>query len=246
MLQLSVFDLTLSAFNPYFPLRVVFNVMWYGDWCNVVPQNPAGVYGYESPDYPAFYYIAALDMSVAAASLLGEDADAARYSGIATAARVQYSTLFYDAQSACYSNCTPMSQIFALALGLQAPGSAANEAVWSNAMSWWANDTNSGIPLHFGGGISQLHLGLPQWDAHSSSAFFLRMHLQEDRVPGFGTWIVQDGATTLFENWDTSGSRNHIMFGSAGAWCKSSLLGPNSSPSRSTSIRIRLASLCRL
>ena len=87
-------------------------------------------------------------------------------------------------------------------------------------MSWWTNDTTLGIPLHFGGGIFQLQYGLPLWDANNATAFFLGMHLQTDRVPGFGTWVAQDGATTLFENWDAGGSRNHIMFGSVGAWCE--------------------------
>jgi len=115
----------------------------------------------------------------------------ARYTEIASSARAQYTSLFFDAHSACYANCTPMSQIFALALGLQTPGSVVDQAVGSNAMSWWTNGTVSGIPLHFGGGISQLHLSLPLWDAHNATAFFLGMHLQEDRVPGFGTWITR-------------------------------------------------------
>ena len=34
--------------------------------------------------------------------------------------------------------------------------------------------------------------------------------------PGWGYWIDELGANTLFQNWDGSQSRNHIMFGSIG------------------------------
>jgi alpha-L-rhamnosidase len=34
--------------------------------------------------------------------------------------------------------------------------------------------------------------------------------------PGWGYWVDELGATTLFQNWDGSQSRNHIMFGSIG------------------------------
>ncbi len=45
--------------------------------------------------------------------------------------------------------------------------------------------------------------------------------------PGWGYWIEELGATTLFQNWDGSQSRNHIMFGSIGDYFYKGLAGIN-------------------
>ncbi len=42
--------------------------------------------------------------------------------------------------------------------------------------------------------------------------------------PGWGNWIEQ-GATTLWEQWDGTESRNHIMFGDVSAWFYKNLAG---------------------
>jgi len=47
--------------------------------------------------------------------------------------------------------------------------------------------------------------------------------------PGWGHWIEQ-GATTLWENWDGSDSRNHIMFGHVSAWFFKHLAGIQTDP----------------
>ena len=40
----------------------------------------------------------------------------------------------------------------------------------------------------------------------------------QTEFPGWGNWIIR-GATTLWEQWDGSGSQTHIMFGDFVAWC---------------------------
>ncbi|MBE6359614.1 MAG: hypothetical protein E7057_10275 [Lentisphaerae bacterium] len=40
----------------------------------------------------------------------------------------------------------------------------------------------------------------------------------QTEFPGWGNWIVR-GATTLWEQWNGSGSQTHIMFGDFAAWC---------------------------
>jgi alpha-L-rhamnosidase len=47
--------------------------------------------------------------------------------------------------------------------------------------------------------------------------------------PSFGWWIEQ-GATTTWEQWDGSGSRNHPMFGGAITWFYRELAGMNTDP----------------
>jgi alpha-L-rhamnosidase len=49
--------------------------------------------------------------------------------------------------------------------------------------------------------------------------------------PSWGYWIEQ-GATTLWQNWDGSQSRNHVMFGSIDEWFYNTLAGIRPDPSQ--------------
>ncbi len=55
-----------------------------------------------------------------------------------------------------------------------------------------------------------------------------RVASQKD-LPSWGWWIEQ-GATTLWEQWNGSESRNHIMFGDISAWLYKGLAGINPDP----------------
>jgi alpha-L-rhamnosidase len=54
------------------------------------------------------------------------------------------------------------------------------------------------------------------------------MASQKD-LPSWGYWIEQ-GATTLWEQWNGTESRNHIMFGDVSAWFYKALAGINGDP----------------
>lgn len=48
--------------------------------------------------------------------------------------------------------------------------------------------------------------------------------ITQKEFPGWG-WCVDQGATTLWENWNGKGSQNHIMFGDISAWMYQYLAG---------------------
>jgi alpha-L-rhamnosidase len=54
------------------------------------------------------------------------------------------------------------------------------------------------------------------------------MAAQKD-LPSWGWWIEQ-GATTLWEQWNGTESRDHIMFGDISAWFYKALAGINGDP----------------
>ena len=167
----------------------------WGDWANYIP----GPYGFQTPEYPQFFYIRALEITTKFATRLGFSADAAYYGGLATAARALYQSTYFNSTTSCYAGCTYVSQVFALTLGLAGPqGSPTEQAVWANAMSWWAANATHGLAEHFGGGIISLKYSLPLLDAHGNTGLALKMHMQTDRAPGFGYWITTGGATTLW------------------------------------------------
>jgi len=43
--------------------------------------------------------------------------------------------------------------------------------------------------------------------------------LTQTTCPGWANWVKNGGATTLWEHWDGTSSRNHIMFGDFSGWC---------------------------
>lgn len=69
-------------------------------------------------------------------------------------------------------------------------------------------------------GLKYLFNLLHQTD-HSDLLYEMVTHRQ---IPGLGYWIDQ-GATTLWQDWDGSMSLNHIMFGSVSEWFFESLAG---------------------
>lgn len=208
----------------------LFNLFFWGDWANYLP----GPYAFKTPEYPQYFYIRALEITAKFATRLGHASDAARYTNLATAARSLYLSTYYHADTACMANCTYVSQIFALDLGL-IPEADIDRA-WAHCMDWFGPNATQpqGLPDHFGGGIISLKYLYPQLTKRGLTGLGLRMHLQSDRPPGFGYWIANN-ATTLWEAYDMTStvggaSRNHIMFGASGSWYYKQLAGLDRAP----------------
>lgn len=182
------------------------------------------------------WYIFALDSTSDFAARVGQPGDAAHYAGLAAAARAAYLAAYYNATTGCFTgNCTYVSQVFGLSLGLLPKGSAAEAAAWARAVDWFGPDATHGLANHTGAGIISLKYLYPLLDRFGMTGQGLRMQLQTDRAPSFGYWITQQGATTLWEAWDltsTSGgaSYSHIMFGGTGSWYYTTLAGLGRAP----------------
>ena len=74
-------------------------------------------------------------------------------------------------------------------------------------------------------GLKYLFNLLHQTD-HSDLLYEMVTHRE---IPGLGYWMEQ-GATTLWQDWDGSMSHNHIMFGSVSEWFYESLAGIQRDP----------------
>ena len=72
------------------------------DWANFIP----GPYGFQTPEYPQFFYIRALEITTKFATRLGFAADAAYFGGLATAARALYQKTYFVPATNCYAGCT--------------------------------------------------------------------------------------------------------------------------------------------
>jgi alpha-L-rhamnosidase len=200
-------------------------VAWWGDWANYEKNN------YRPAEWSDFFFCVALAKTLAFAQRLGLEPDVARYSQLLADARSLYLRTYYNATSACYSDCGYVPQLLGLALGLQPEGGAEELRVWASAVQWWAPGGAHALwPGHFGGGIVARKLVMPLLDRFGMKAQGLAFQLQTD-APSIGAWVAE-GATSLWESLHMTatnstgvGSYNHQMFASAGAFSFSSYAG---------------------
>ena len=190
-----------------------------GDWCP--PER-----GANEPKSPAaltstgYYYIDTLIVSKIA-RLLGKDEDAKKYSELAEVIRKAFNEKFYDAASGLYTGNCQTSQATALYQGLAQP----EEDGKILATLLTEIDNHNG---HLDCGILGTKYLLHVLTDRGRVDVAYKIATQRT-FPSWGHWIEQ-GATTLWEDWHGGASLNHIMFGDISAWFYEALAGINPDP----------------
>ncbi len=168
----------------------------------------------------AYYYVDAKVVALAARSM-GKTDDARRYTDLAARIRSDFNRRFFHPESGLYDNGSQTALSCALYQGLVEPQDRARvmtNLVAAVAKQDWHIDT--GIL-----GAKYLLNALLE-NGRADAAY--RVVNQKDE-PGWGWWIEQ-GATTLWEEWGGGGSHNHIMFGDVSAWFFKALAGLQPDP----------------
>ncbi len=185
-----------------------------GDWC-----PPGGEPdGHESPTAltSTGYYHANCRLIARIASMLGRDDDARQYEESAEAVKTAFNARFYDPALGRYAEGDQTSQACALFQGLVEP--AEQDKVVDallRAIALHDGHLNCGIL-----GTKYVLNVLGQY-GHAAVAYALAT---QTTFPSWGYWIEQ-GATTLWEDWEGRSSQNHIMFGDISAWLFKTLGG---------------------
>lgn len=180
-----------------------------GDWAPAKSTTP------EQVTSTGYYYRDALIVARIAA-LLGETEDAQRYTRLALNIREAFNLEFYDADTGLYDGGTQTALSCALYHGLVPP--AGRRRVLDNLVAM--ADKNDG---HLDAGILGTKYLIDALTAYGRADVVYRMATQTT-FPSWGHWVEQ-GATTLWEQWDGGASRNHIMFGHISAWFYQALAG---------------------
>ncbi|MCD7975887.1 MAG: hypothetical protein LUG51_01550 [Tannerellaceae bacterium] len=118
-----------------------------------------------------------------------------------------------------FDNATQAAQIFALYYGL----SPEPEKTFQVLLDEYARHN-----WHISTGIFACKMGFDVLREHNRNDIAYRLVNQRD-YPGWG-YMVENGATTLWESWEypeNASSQNHPMFGSTEEWFYRSLLGIN-------------------
>ena len=168
-----------------------------------------------------FYYTDALIL-YKTASLLGENKDAKYYLKLAEDIKSAINKKYFDAENNRYAKGTQTEMSMALFRGIVPQKN--KQAVADNlAQSIVDNNTTLDVGLL---GSKTILNALSQ-NGHADLAYQLTASKE---FPSWGYWI-ENGATTLYENWelsaDDNASLNHIMFGEVGAWYYKALGGIN-------------------
>jgi len=182
-----------------------------GDWAPAKTTTP------EKITSTGYYYCDALIVSQAAA-LLGKAEDAKKYADLAAAIRDAFNREFYDHKTGLYAGGTQTAMSCALYHGLVPPQERA-KVLGRLVEAIRAKDG------HLDAGILGTKYLIDSLTASGRADVVYGMATKTD-YPSWGRWLEQ-GATTLWEQWDGEASRNHIMFGHISAWFYQTLAGIN-------------------
>jgi alpha-L-rhamnosidase len=192
-----------------------------GDWCPPV----GGVDGHKTPaalTSTAYYYVNCR-MLARFGELLGKGADARRYHRQAVRIARAFNKRFYDPGTGVYAGNGQTSMACALYQGL-AEKTEQGKVLTALMAAIEANEGRLDYGI-----LGAKYVPNALTEAGRSEVAF-RMATQME-FPGYGHWIER-GATTLWEAWDGTGSRNHVMFGDISAWMFKALAGINPDPDK--------------
>lgn len=185
-----------------------------GDWAPWKTTTP------EALTSTAYFYRDALIVADTA-ERLGRKQEAQHYRQLAERIREAFNVKYWDRQTGGYRPATQTALSCAIYQGLA--DSNQTQAA-TNQLLARLDETDD----HIDTGILGAKYLLPALSDHGNAEVAYRVASQETQ-PSWGWWIKQ-GATTLWEQWTTADSHNHIMYGDVAAWFAKTLAGLNPDP----------------
>ena len=184
------------------------------DWAPFKTDTPADITS------TSYYFQDALVVAKAA-ELLGYRGDERKYLALAARVKTAFNQKFFHPDTGSYGNGSQTSLSCALYQGLTETRQRA--AVVSDLVAGLAQNDN-----HIDTGIlgAKYLLNALTENGRADLAYEIATHRT---APGWGWWM-ESGANTLWEQWDGTGSRNHIVFGDILAWFDKALAGLNPDP----------------
>jgi alpha-L-rhamnosidase len=167
-----------------------------------------------------FFLWRCADLTSKAAKALGNSADADEYDRLAEKTRIAFQKRFYDTEKGSYG--PDGGNIFALKMGI--PQEQKDRVLKALESDIKANGDHLDTGIF---GTQFFFEVLSENGMHELAYKIMNQRTQ----PGYGWWIEQ-GATTTWEQWDGSNSRNHPMFGGGIVWFYRKLAGMNADPEK--------------
>ena len=165
-----------------------------------------------------FFLWRCADLTARAARVLGKTEDAGEFNKLAEKTRNAFQKKYYDNEKGSYGQYG--GNIFALKMGVTADQKERVIAALKSDIHANGDHLDTGI---FG---TQFFFEVLSENGLHELAYKV---MNQRTEPGYGWWIEQ-GATTTWEQWDGSNSRNHPMFGGGITWFYRKLAGMNADP----------------
>lgn len=154
------------------------------------------------------------------AGILGKEADEARYKKLADDIRLRILKVHLVPGTGRFANATQGAQVFALYYDLSPEEREA-------AFDWLLKEYER-HDWHVATGIFSCKMAFDIFRLFNRNDLAYRL-VNQRTYPGWG-YMLEEGATTLWESWEypeNGSSQNHPMFGSTEEWFYRSLLGIN-------------------
>jgi alpha-L-rhamnosidase len=182
-----------------------------GDWCSPGKLPPDDM-------VHTFYLWRCSDLTARAAKALGKASEYDEYFKLAEKTKNAFQHKFYNEEKGTYG--PNGGNIFALKMGV-------SESQQDKVLSALKADiaANGG---HLDTGIFGTQFFFEVLSDYGLNELAYEA-MNKRTQPGYGWWIGQ-GATTTWEQWDGTGSRNHPMFGGGIVWFYRKLAGMNADP----------------
>lgn len=155
-----------------------------------------------------FYYQIAWILSQSA-RILGKEADARHYAKMAESIRSAYNKYLYNPATGLYASGSQTAQSAPLYFDIVE--TSQRERVLAKLIENVESRDN-----HLDTGVVGIKFLMNGLVAHGRADVAYRIASQTT-FPSWGDWI-RKGANTLWQKWDDSMSRNHVMFGDISAW----------------------------
>lgn len=178
---------------------------WFlGDWC--VP----GINELPPVLVSTFYYAYTVNIMSKIARVLDHKKDEQRFAELYRLICDSFNEAFFDPETAVYSIGRQGADLFPLVLGC-VPDSYVDK-VWHRVLRYYRDQLSGQLDT----GIFGTSFLLDLLSERGETDLALEMVLSKE-PPGY-RYMIDSGATTLWESWDGHDSHNHPMFGTVSAW----------------------------
>lgn len=189
---------------------------WYlGDWVppmGINPQDPQSIDIVNNCFLSDCYH-----MMTKIAKVLGKEADIPGYLQKQEALNARIHETFFDAQKNSYASGSQIDLMYPMLVGVTPQ--ANKEAVKETLFQETARSFNG----HIGVGLVGVSV-LTQWATQNQEAEFLYSMLKKRTYPGY-LYMIDNGATLTWEEWDGERSQLHNCYNAIGSWFIQALAG---------------------
>ena len=199
--------------HPWPDTRIRF---WFlGDW--LAPEG-VDVKGESVLHVNNCFISECLDNMADIARLLGHPEDAREYAAWSDSLKAAVHDKFYHADSHSYANGTPLDNAYALLAGIPD-----DVAIARQVQQRLIADSYGKYNAHIAVGL----VGVPiftEWVTRERQSDLMATILRQEDYPGYLN-MINNGATTTWESWDSERSRVHNCYNGIGTWFYQALAG---------------------